>query len=450
MLSNIQFRTKKLVFLLVVFCSSCVQPLSQNNVIPNLLQILYLTYVPTWSVTSNPSTLGDVPTNLTVDATHVYTTGVDILVSTGDAQIRIEKRSIEDGSLDNTFGVGGVVVSNIVVGLGKFDIGTAIKVDDHYVYIGGQNSLFAPSVWHLEKRNKTTGALITSFGSPNGYITTTAGTMEDIIHSIALSDTSIYIIGKKSIAIGDYASYIVKVDKLTGIQDPSFNGGGAFSIDPTTNNDMGFDILVDGFNIYLAGFESITASNTKGRLDKGDVNGNSTTSFGSAGTVFIEDSVNAESITTIAVDETFIYTGGTNGEVGAVDWQWQINKYFKSNGALAISFASFGSIKINPTTSKDLLTQIAVGAQNIYVAGRLNDAVTSIWQVRAYNKVTGMPDNRFGISGVLTLDPGGTGPHEFHKGMVIDSKALYLAGGDNSQGNMQWKIEKRRLSDGGL
>ncbi len=35
-------------------------------------------------------------------------------------------------------------------------------------------------------------------------------------------------------------------------------------------------------------------------------------------------------------------------------------------------------------------------------------------------------------------------------GVVVDSSGLYVVGSDDSPGNPQWRIEKRRLTDGEL
>ena len=58
-----------------------------------------------------------------------------------------------------------------------YDEPSAITTDSNYIYVAGKD-LSSGQRWRIEKRDILTGALVTGFGSPNGYVISASATAE--------------------------------------------------------------------------------------------------------------------------------------------------------------------------------------------------------------------------------------------------------------------------------
>ena len=109
----------------------------------------------------------------------------------GDYQWRIEKRNKITGANATAFGADGVIQTNPSIGQ---DYLYSIAVDTNYVYQCGSDYLQNNSKWRLEKREKTTGALVTEFDN-DGVIQSNPSTNHEIGICIALDSSFIYMVG---------------------------------------------------------------------------------------------------------------------------------------------------------------------------------------------------------------------------------------------------------------
>ncbi len=98
---------------------------------------------------------------------------------------RIEKRRLDTGGLVAPFGTSGVVTSS--AGWRAF----SVSADASYIYIAGDDDQ-APQDWRYEKRDLTTGALDSGFGT--GGIVTSNSTSETT-WAQAIDSDSIYAVG---------------------------------------------------------------------------------------------------------------------------------------------------------------------------------------------------------------------------------------------------------------
>ena len=67
-------------------------------------------------------------------------------------------------------------------------------MDSNYIYVAGSDKVLGDYQWRIEKRDKTTGQLITSFDG-DGIITTNPSNRVDIPQSIVVDTNNIYIAG---------------------------------------------------------------------------------------------------------------------------------------------------------------------------------------------------------------------------------------------------------------
>ena len=120
------------------------------------------------------------------DDSYLYIAGYD--TSTGSKQWRIQKHAMSDLSIVAGFG-GGAVTS--VAGEA-----TGITADADYIYVVGNDDSTAERMWRIEKRDKDTGDLVVSFGS-NGVVQSNPSTGVDGVTAMAIDSTHLYVIGWK-------------------------------------------------------------------------------------------------------------------------------------------------------------------------------------------------------------------------------------------------------------
>ena len=164
---------------------------------------------------------------IVVDGTGIYVVGYDVSappppsltdlppntpLPPPNREWRIEKRDRTNGDLVTFFGNGGVITSNLS---NSFDQATDIAIDSSGIFIVGYDT--APSApllgntippidqansqWRIEKRDSTSGSLITSFnptGNTKGVVTNNPGIGLDDINSIDLDASGIYVAGNDS------------------------------------------------------------------------------------------------------------------------------------------------------------------------------------------------------------------------------------------------------------
>ncbi len=103
---------------------------------------------------------------IVIDSNYVYVAGHDSSAGGSEDQWRIEKRDKTTGALVNTFDSDGVVLSNPSSG---GDYIWAAAVDENYIYVAGSDNSLGNSQWRIEKRDITTGALVNAFNT-NGVV----------------------------------------------------------------------------------------------------------------------------------------------------------------------------------------------------------------------------------------------------------------------------------------
>jgi parallel beta-helix repeat protein len=119
-----------------------------------------------------------------IDSTYMYVGGEETAGATLDW--RIEKRLLDTGALDATFGTSGVLTS--AGGYQSFQVGR----DSTHLYLVGDNDATPAGDWYIEKRRQDTGALEASFGSSGAV---TSATASESAWDLAVGSTYLYIAG---------------------------------------------------------------------------------------------------------------------------------------------------------------------------------------------------------------------------------------------------------------
>jgi hypothetical protein len=401
-------------------------------------------------VTNNPSSPGaDRILDTDIDGTYLYTVGFDNVG--GDDRWRVEKRSKTTGALDTSFGTGGVVTSDPTA---NSDQAQAIAQDGTYMYVAGYSGTSATNFdWRLEKRNISDGALVSAFGT-NGVITSApSSTASDIIYDVKVDASSIYLIGQDMNGNGQWR--VEKRDIVTGsLCDNSpgtecgsagtFGTAGVYTVNPSANNDIPYDAVILGANLYIVGQDAaLSSTNFQWRVQAiTTAAGAATAGFGTGGATTTNFSANADIPFDIETDGTSLFIGGYDGIVSGTDFQMRIMKMNTSGNSVA-AFGTLLGINYNPSATEDRVTRMRYYSSKVYFTGF--QSTTGIWYTKAIDSTTAATSTFNGTTGLALSDDSGD---DRANALEVEASGVYVAGFGTGPGNNQWMIEKRDPTTG--
>jgi uncharacterized delta-60 repeat protein len=203
------------------------------------------------------------------------------LVSTGNQGVFGLARYTPDGSLDSSFGTGGLVTTAFGGYSGAYSV--ALQADGRIVAAGDAGYIFALA------RYNSDGSLDSSFGS-SGRVTAMVGGMYHYSYawSVAVQPDGRILAGGTSYNSSAQAQFGLARFTATGSPDSSFGGNGQVttSFGGSTQGAYSVAVQTNG-RILAAGYTNGSASGTSYRfaLARYDSNGSLDTSFGTGGKV---------------------------------------------------------------------------------------------------------------------------------------------------------------------
>jgi parallel beta-helix repeat protein len=120
---------------------------------------------------------------IAIDSTYMYVGGDEM---GADRDWRVEKRRLDDGTLETGFDTDGVVTS--AGGYRAFQVG----LDSTYLYVAGDDEAPGVGNWRIEKRRQDTGAVDSGFGA--GGVVTSASLSESA-RDLVVSSSYLYVVG---------------------------------------------------------------------------------------------------------------------------------------------------------------------------------------------------------------------------------------------------------------
>jgi hypothetical protein len=362
-----------------------------------------------WSQTNYPSS-SNIANAITVNANGVYVGGFDFIP--GNKQFRLEKRNLTTGALITGFGTSGVITSNPT---SSDDQINGIAIDGSGVYVTGSQEvcLGCNSKWRIEKRDLTTGTVIW-FQISDPSVT------PDGSNAITVDSSGVYVVGTVGISIFNWAWRVEKRDLFTG--DTIWTQ----TIDPTFAGDSPLAIAADPSGIYVAGavFDTIAGSGDRWRIEKRDL---------STGGIIWSQSGNGERAQGIAVDTSGIYVAG-NHFFSASDDDWRIEKRDLFAGTLMSSFGTGGIVLSNPGTGLDNATGISINSTNIYISGSDENSGDPQWRLEERDLITGA------LTCITSSNPSNGADNAYS--ITNDFSGIYIAGTDLITTNEEWRMEK--------
>ena len=317
----------------------------------------------------------------------------------------------EDGNLDSTFGNAGVVQT--VVGDNSLGQGHALAIDgSNRIVVAGVAYIGGDSNFALARYNED-GSLDSSFGSGGVVIADVA--VGESANAVVIDATGrIVAAGSGSSAADPQPDFVVARFASDGTLDTSFNGTGLATMDFGGTYDSATALLIGGGGkILVTGF---TLTNTVGgdfALARFNSDGTVDAAFGSGGQVVTDFSSTEDRGTALALDSTGrAIVAGTSSYQSGDNWydKFALARYKGPALPPADVFVTESVDKPNTVNQGDLLTYtIGVAnlgpnsAKSVVVTDSLSSSTTFVSASANKGNVTGPPA---GQSGSVTWQVG--------------------------------------------
>ena len=340
-------------------------------------------------------------------------------------------RYLTNGTLDNTFGTGGIVTLDVSGGSNDYANGVAIQSDGKIVVAGGTDATGNTDV--LLARYTTSGTLDTTFDTDGIVTSNVGGTINDYASAVALQpDGKIVVAGTIQAATNDV---LVNRYEANGTRDTFTSrdiGGrdGASSISLQSDGKIliaGWTDVLGNDDVLVARLDSaldLDATFGTGGIVKTDIGGDDDSAYGIAvspsGQVYVvADTVSA-----------------TSDDVGVVG--------YTSTGALDTDFDTDGKLVTDAGGHDEDASAIAMQSDGkMLVAGYVFDSVSKDDILLARYDSQGRLDATFGTNGVSIININGAS-FDWANDVAVqpDGKIVVVGGSGNDL------LILRRLADG--
>ncbi len=310
----------------------------------------------------------------------------------------------KDGSLDQSFGSGGKVTTDFG---GGDDLADAVAVQGDKIVVAGFTTSDAGATDQVAiARYNKDGTLDQSFGN-GGKVVTDFGDHYDFADAVAVKGDSIVIAGETRAGGPGDDNFLVAQYKKNGQLDTSFGAGGFTATDFNGDFDAANGLAFQGDKIVLSGYVSSPANGFDFGLARYTKNGQLDTSFGTGGKVETDffggdDAAHAVDVKGDSIVAIGDVQNGTQvvGPSTNTLYDFAAAMYDK-NGKLDPKFGTGGKAVLS---AGDIDSGYAGGfgpGDSVWVAGSTEDyadANTGYFAVGRWTK-NGQPDPKFGTNG---------------------------------------------------
>jgi uncharacterized delta-60 repeat protein len=332
-------------------------------------------------------------------------------------------------ALDTSFGIGGLVTSDVGAGSNDEARAVAIQTDGKIVVVGnavvGRTSSNQFNFDFAVARFNVDGSPDTSFGS-GGRVTIDFNGQVDRAFAVAIqSDGRVVVVGSAAPASGISTDFGVVRFNSNGTLDTSFGSGGKLTTDVGGAQDIAQNVVVQSNGaILVSGVLSLGSDPTLGHggLARYDVNGAPDSSFGSAGRLTIPGVSLGDSLA-VQSDGRIVIAGSVPVSGTAQFALMRLNASGSPDG----SFGSNGLVTTGFTTQADFARAVAIQADGrIVVAGQSSNRSNPDFAVARY-AASGALDASFGAGGKMAIDFFGS--FDGAESVAIQSDAKVVVGG---------------------
>ena len=332
-----------------------------------------------------------------------------------------EVRYNSDGALDHTFGTNGVVITS-VGDLSDYANSIAIQSDGKIIAAGssynGSDNDFAVV------RYNSNGSLDNTYGT-NGIVITSVGDSSDYANSIAIQSDGKIIAAGYSYNGSDYDFALVRYNS-NGSLDNTFGTNGVVTTSVGDSSDYANSIAIQSDGKIIAAGNSFNGSDDDFAVVRYNSNGALDNTFGTNGIVITSVGDSSDYARSIAIqsDSKIIAAGYSyNGS----DFDLALVRY-NSNGSLDNTFGTNGIVITSVGDSSDYANSIAIQSDGkIIAAGNSFNGSDFDFALVRYNS-NGALDNTFGTNGVVTTDFGASDNIATSIAIQSDEKIIIAGG----------------------
>jgi|GEM_PF-1067578 len=260
-----------------------------------------------------------------------------------------------DGTLDSFFGVNGIVTTSL--GTGTDVISSIALQTDGKILAAGYTTTAGNSDFGIVRYNSD-GTLDTSFGS-GGMVITSVGTGNDQIQSVVLQSDGKIVAGGYATFSGDSDFAIVRYNS-NGTLDSSFGAGGMVTTAVGSSTDVATSLTMQIDGRILAGGYFHNGSNFDFALVRYNIDGSLDSSFGSGGRVTTTVGTGNDFGSSIAIQADGRILASGSAWIGSSS-DFAIVRY-NSNGTIDSSFGSGGRVTTSVGAGDDLAHCMAIQA----------------------------------------------------------------------------------------
>jgi len=214
---------------------------------------------------------------------------------------------------------------------------------------------------------------------------------------------------------------------LSGALQAGFDTDGI--INGVSGSQQAEDIAIDGTYMYVVGSDD--GGGGTWRIEKRNL------SDGALDTAFDGDGVITAAVGGVAqglaIDATHMYV------VGSDSAGLRIEKRSLADGSVDTAFSTDGVVT---GEGGAVANEIAIDSTYLYLVG---EETAPTWRIEKRRLDSGALETAFDVDGVVS---DGTGLQA--RGIAIDSTYMFVVGDESPGGNLDWRVEKRRLDTGAL
>ncbi len=326
-----------------------------------------------------------------------------------------------DGVLDNTFGTKGIVITS--VGTAN-DYANSIAIQSDGKIIAAGSSYNGSDNDFAVVRYNSNGSLDNTFGT-NGIVITSVGDSSDYATSIAIQSDGKIIAAGRSYNGSDYDFALVRYNS-NGSLDNTFGTNGIVTTSVGASSDYANSIAIQSDGKIVAAGNSFNGSDDDFAVVRYNSNGAFDNTFGTNGIVITSVGDSSDYANSIAIqsDGKIIAAGYSYNDS---DYDFALARY-NSNGSLDNTFGTNGVVTTDVGAAEYYANSIAIQSDGkIIAAGNsFNGSNFDIALVR-YNS-NGSLDNTFGTNGVVTTDVGTEGDYATSIAIQSDEKIIVAGG----------------------
>lgn len=345
------------------------------------------------------------------------------------------------GSLDASFGTGGVVTT--AVGTDYNWANALLLQTDGKIVAAGNSYVSGQNVFALVRYNRD-GSLDTGFGT-SGVVTTAIGTLNDTVYSVALQPDGKIVAAGHSLSAGNLYGFALARYNTNGSLDATFGTGGVVTTAIGTDDAEIFSVAVQDDGKILAAGYSYNGSQYVFTLARYDAtNGTLDPGFGTAGIVTTAIGSADDEIYGLAIQSDHkIVVGGYS--YNGSQFVFALARY-NTNGTLDAGFGTAGIVTTAVGTNDDWIMDLRLQRDGKIVASGISATATQdVFALARYN-ANGSLDTTFGTGGIVTTTTGSSCDHIYALDIQSDGKIVVAGASTDSSHHLQFAVARYTVS----